>query len=131
MSEGFNLWEIGLKILEKQRRSGKTDSQLARELGVYPSTIGRWFKQAEDKDRPNTSMLQRIFTTYNLTLEEVLMSVLREDDSRVVLEVLDKKPELLINFCKGVVYGIREEEKGGGMRGKHEQEKAKGDEELK
>jgi len=115
MRKGLNLWKIGMVVLEKQRREGKTDSQIATELGVNPSTIGRWFKQSQkggDKERPNAAMLQRIIDTYNIPLEEVLMSVLQKEDSRVILEVIDKEPEMLIKFCKGLLYGLggREEQ---------------------
>lgn len=88
----LTLWEIGLRVLDKEI-SRANRHQVAKKLGMSPSTVWRWVEGDRGQSRPNAEYLERIFNTFRVTFEEVLMEAYDAETAEQVIKALQHDPE--------------------------------------
>ena len=107
-----SLWEVGMNVVRREMETHqKNMHKISKELNVAPSTVTRWLSAERGVDKPNSKHLDAIFRTYKVTMREVIMELLPEDRARVIIEILDKNPDLLFDFCNLILEGDRTAEK--------------------
>jgi transcriptional regulator with XRE-family HTH domain len=101
----LDLWKVAIRVLERQVDQGKTPSQISRELKVQPSTITRWLNAERGQSRPDVKYLQKIFYTYNVDIQEVLMEALPKKESGLLIAALEMDAVTLIKAAEVLLRG--------------------------
>lgn len=95
---------IGEKLLELRKKKGLSQEEVAQELNVSRQTISKW---ETDQSTPDFDKIIPICELYNITTDELLRGIKKEDDVGIdtmvnEVEKIDKKDKK----AKGIAISI-------------------------
>ena len=85
----MNDFEFGNYIYQMRKKSGLTQNELAKELGISNKAISKW---ENGKSKPTTDMLRKLSVLWNVPVENLLMLKEKEKDMEITKIVITGGP---------------------------------------
>ena len=81
----MNDFEFGNYIYEMRKKSGLTQNELAKEIGISNKAISKW---ENGKSKPTTDVLRKLSVLWNVPVENLLMLKEKEKDMEITKIVI-------------------------------------------
>ena len=96
----IDLWGLAMDALKRAESKGTKRIDIAKIIGVEPSTVGRWLDEERGNKRPNVRQIEKIFSAYKLTFREVLMQSLPPEQATEILEALENNLPAMLKVSR-------------------------------